>query len=299
MATNYASTDCPAVPPVGSVMWLDNTAANPPTSSPLVQGQPYTAVLNRDFKASDLGHRYGAGGYGIGYGLGLSAGTGLLVAVADGQALIDGIVEVRSAANVVLAASSVNWIWLRQDGTLIAQDDTTAKPSGNCCLLGAAVTDGTGVTSIDTSGVVYWLGGQMWRTTNDLGKPADTPSSSLRFFTRTQTGVWFWDGASYQRLDSRGYLSVAMASDANKTLAANEYAAEILKITSGVSLTATRQIILPTDVARYHVLNATTGGQSLTVKTSGGSGVTVANGKAATLFCDGTNVVRLTDDATF
>lgn len=50
-------------------------------------------------------------------------------------------------------------------------------------------------------------------------------------------------------------------------------------------------IIVPSTTQQYWVTNATTGGHSLTIKTAAGTGVTVANGEASIMYCNGTNVV--------
>ena len=63
----------------------------------------------------------------------------------------------------------------------------------------------------------------------------------------------------------------------------------VLIFTSASSLTASRNIIIPADEKVYIVKNSTTGGQNIVVKTSGGTGVTVPNGKTAFLYCDATN----------
>jgi hypothetical protein len=65
----------------------------------------------------------------------------------------------------------------------------------------------------------------------------------------------------------------------------------VLVMVSGVSLTATRDVIVPTSNKFYAVRNATTGGQSIVIKTSAGTGVTLANGLTQLMYCDGTNVV--------
>jgi hypothetical protein len=69
----------------------------------------------------------------------------------------------------------------------------------------------------------------------------------------------------------------------------------VLDVTSGVSLSTTRELVVPTIQKQYIVQNNTTGGQSITVKTSAGTGVTVPNGKKAHLYVDGTNVVQMVD----
>lgn len=59
----------------------------------------------------------------------------------------------------------------------------------------------------------------------------------------------------------------------------------------GGSLTANRDLIVPSVNKFYAVRNATSGGYSVVVKTSAGTGVTLANGFTQLMYCDGTNVV--------
>jgi hypothetical protein len=65
----------------------------------------------------------------------------------------------------------------------------------------------------------------------------------------------------------------------------------VLNVTSTGSLTVTREMVVPTIEKQYLVQNNTSGGQSITVKTAAGTGITVPNGKKAHLFVDGVNVV--------
>lgn len=69
----------------------------------------------------------------------------------------------------------------------------------------------------------------------------------------------------------------------------------VIRVTSSVSLTATRNLVVPTIQKQYIVWNNTTGGQSIVVKTSAGTGVTVPNGYRVHLYADGTNVVQMVD----
>ena len=58
------------------------------------------------------------------------------------------------------------------------------------------------------------------------------------------------------------------------------------------TLTSTRNVIVPTTPRQYLFKNATSGGHSITIKTSGGTGVTLSAGSPfQILYCDGTNVV--------
>jgi hypothetical protein len=67
-----------------------------------------------------------------------------------------------------------------------------------------------------------------------------------------------------------------------------------LLVTSGVSLTATRNLIAPMIAGfNWAVENATTGGHSIQVIGATGTGVTIASGYTMTVYCDGTNYVTL------
>ncbi|MCI0526354.1 MAG: hypothetical protein L0Y56_02730 [Nitrospira sp.] len=89
-----------------------------------------------------------------------------------------------------------------------------------------------------------------------------------------------------------GRVVVAMAADADQTLSGGQFNKLIIEMSGGTTLTATRNIILPTLDGRIWIVeNTTTGGQSLVFKTSGGAGVTVANGNRAIVYCDGTDIV--------
>jgi hypothetical protein len=98
-----------------------------------------------------------------------------------------------------------------------------------------------------------------------------------------------------------GYGNPSYPSNANLTItltdsnAAQAARALVLNVTSAVSLTATRELVVPTVQKQYIVQNNTTGAQSITVKTSAGSGITVPNGRKAHLYVDGTNVIQMFD----
>lgn len=91
-----------------------------------------------------------------------------------------------------------------------------------------------------------------------------------------------------------GVSSVAFPSDANLTLVSgngiSDQARNAVLVMIG-TLSVTRDVIVPTSNKFYAVRNATTGGQSIRVKTSAGTGVTLANGFTQLMYCDGTNVV--------
>jgi len=91
-----------------------------------------------------------------------------------------------------------------------------------------------------------------------------------------------------------GYAAITM-TDADYTLvtvngAADESRKMLLNISG--TLTLARNVICPTASKLYFVKNATTGGFAITLKTSGGSGISIPNGKSMVLMCDGTSVVE-------
>lgn len=204
MAVTLTATNVPA--PVLPTVTIDisDSGDNPLTSYTFPQGMTsgFTTNLNKQGKRLDLLATYGAGGYGVVDGLAVSAGTGLLADISAGKANIGGIVEL-AASSVVVSASSTNWIWLKADGTTVVAT-TTAKPTGECCLLGAAVTDGSGVTSVETSGVVYFRSGMLWRETADTLAPGDTLNAAIRIYTKTAGGEYFWNGSQHLLLASAG-----------------------------------------------------------------------------------------------
>jgi hypothetical protein len=98
-----------------------------------------------------------------------------------------------------------------------------------------------------------------------------------------------------------GYGAVQFTNDANLTLSlassnATQTARKIfLYVTSTVTLTAQRDLIVPTNEKTFIVHNNTTGGQAIRVKTSAGTGIVVPTGKKMLLYVNGTNVIEQID----
>jgi hypothetical protein len=91
-----------------------------------------------------------------------------------------------------------------------------------------------------------------------------------------------------------GTASVVM-SDANYTLTvadgATDESRKMFVVLTG-ALTAQRNVVCPSVSKLYFVANSTSGSQSIVFKTNAGTGITVPNGEAMVLYCDGTNVVN-------
>ena len=94
--------------------------------------------------------------------------------------------------------------------------------------------------------------------------------------------------------DALGYGTKQFAADTNETFTMPDATADgvralYLKFTSAVSLTGTRTATLaPNTVSKvWMVENATTGGQSITIKQGSGAEVTIATGEKTWLYTDG------------
>lgn len=74
----------------------------------------------------------------------------------------------------------------------------------------------------------------------------------------------------------------------NTTLTINDATAAFITVSG--TLTSNATITLPAERGRWTVINNTTGAFSVTVLTLAGTGVTIFQGKADTVYCDGTNI---------
>jgi hypothetical protein len=114
--------------------------------------------------------------------------------------------------------------------------------------------------------------------------------------TGDESGTWGTSTNTNLELvtDGFSYGTKQMAADANETFTMPDATADAtrgfyLKITSGVSLTGTREITLgPNTVSKIWMIeNATTGGQSITIKQGSGAGVTILTTEKAMVITDG------------
>lgn len=95
-----------------------------------------------------------------------------------------------------------------------------------------------------------------------------------------------------------GYATVDIPTDANLDLSdpgtdTTMLESDVFDITSGVTLTAVRDLLVPTNGRKFTIRNSTTGGFALRVKTSGGAGITIEPGTWVELAADGTDVVSI------
>ena len=114
--------------------------------------------------------------------------------------------------------------------------------------------------------------------------------------TGDESGTWGTSTNTNLELitDGFSYGTKEIAADANETFTMPDATADAtrslyLKFTSAVSLTATREITLgPNTVSKTWIIeNATTGGQTITIKQGSGATVNVANGSKVMVVTDG------------
>lgn len=131
---------------------------------------------------------------------------------------------------------------------------------------------------------------------NRITAPIAAPSSGAIFYIENGVPVVLTSGGLVQNLVD-GRIVRQLTADANYTAVQSDYQGRIIEVTSSLSLTATRSFFMP-NVSGYQwtVYNNTTGSQSITFLVSGQTGVTVGNGKRAIVYCNGTDIVRVTPD---
>lgn len=176
------------------------------------------------------------------------------------------------------ASTSSALTWGYYGGTITVDGVLTQIANGTLALTASATcyveADRTGTVSFNTTGFT----------------PGRTPLYQIVTGTSSVTSYTDYRVTSHVRA---GRLVKAMA-DANQTLAASEARNNIIEATG--ALTALRNVVLPLGVQEWTVFANTTGGFGVQFIGATGTGVTVADGKRARIYADGTNIVRATAD---
>lgn len=116
------------------------------------------------------------------------------------------------------------------------------------------------------------------------------PSNSFQPSVPINADLTILDAAIY------GITTIEFATDANRTLTAAEADCAVLRITdSPVTLTADRDLVFPARFPAMLVQNTTA--QTITLKKSGQTGVTLATGAEAIVFAGSTDVVKFSGGA--
>lgn len=88
--------------------------------------------------------------------------------------------------------------------------------------------------------------------------------------------------------------SVSVAGGSDVTLDAVAANSQIIELTG--ALTGNVSVIFPDRPFEFSIANLTSGAFTLTCKVSGGTGVVIGSGKRAKVYCNGSDIVRLTAD---
>ena len=208
----------------------------------------------------------------------------------------DAIIQSQSAkeitANAMLDAVSPASLYGRRQST--SSGLTWGYYGGNVLINGVLtqIANGTLSLTASTTNYVQALPASGAVSSNTTGFTA----GSIPLYT-VITGASTVTSYTDHRLatpEFTGRLAKTMG-DANTTLTQAEARNNIIELTG--TLTAARNIVLPLAVRQYTVFNGSTGGFGLQFIGASGTGVTVAAGKRAIVYADGTNIVRVTPDA--
>lgn len=123
----------------------------------------------------------------------------------------------------------------------------------------------------------------------DGGSTLTVPPSDSCMIICDGTG-FYTVGLTQASTSSFDYLAIDVSGTGDYTLSTFELDRVAYNLFG--TLTGNRNIIVPTTIQQYWVTNDTSGSFTLTVKTSAGTGITVPQGEAQILYCDGTNVVQ-------
>lgn len=183
------------------------------------------------------------------------------------------------------ASASAGLAWGMYGGNKATVADLVQVPNSSLTLTASAtnyIYEIQGTVSFTTSMPVGWPG-NMTGGRIALYEVVTGPT--------TVTSYKDWRATNTPAITSR--LVQAMANT-NQTLTAAQARNQIIELTG--ANTALRDCVVPLTVQQWTVFSNTTGGFGNRFIGTSGTGVTVADGKRATIYCDGTNVVRATPD---
>ena len=175
-----------------------------------------------------------------------------------------------------IAAGGIPPSGLDMNGILFEMSDVIrwANAGGGYAYDGTFATDTNvggypkGARVLRADGLGYWFN----TVENNVTNPDDSATAA----------GWVPDFTS-------GTSAITM-TNANVTLTPVQYGKPIIVITG--LLTADLNLIFPTIVNKWIVLNNTTGSHSITCKTASGTGVVVYQGGATCVFGDGVNIIQ-------
>lgn len=206
------------------------------------------------------------------------AGYGL---VAQGSLLSTNAPTTEFNANYTLGVAdrASNFVWTGASGTLTLLAVATAT-NGYYVLVR---NGGSGQLTLDPTGS---------ETINGTATLVLQPGDSV--IVVCSGAAWYTIGYGQDAVFAFDYTAISLTGEVNEYVLAGAELNRIAYSFTGV-LTTNMDIVVPATTQQYWVANNTTGSFTLSVKTDAQvTGVTVAQGARAILYCDGTNVVDAT-----
>jgi hypothetical protein len=211
MVYELTANQCPVPIVPGSLLSI---AAGTPTVRSVVTALDsgpgsLSTPFNRNATALDVLGRAGAGAYAVDWdsnpasaslpGFNLTVSSGLTLAIAAGQAVLDSVVQQLSPGTLALTDNiSRIYLWLGQNGVITPVHASLTPPgSGAEVFIGSCTTSGGSISNIDGSGIMYFRGGTLYRRTADVTTPSDSPPKGLLFINRGPYDSWLFDGDQY------------------------------------------------------------------------------------------------------
>lgn len=247
---------------VGQV--LDAMAAQVANSAALNASAAWAALFGSSLSI------VGASSYGC-------SGSGATLTVAAGFAYLPSAARVVSADDPVdldftgLAAATY-YVVLDQLGQASRSDSATDA-------VYSVVWDGSAFGTITLLAEVVWGAADQLDAQSSAPLALDFDTMASRF--------------EASELSQTAQLGVNVASGDVTLTQAQAMAAVALHVTGAPG--AARSITVPDTAKLYLVRNDATGGQTLTIKTAAGAGASFQDGAAGLVYCDGTDVVEITN----
>lgn len=217
------------------------------------------------------------------YGAGTSQATAGSLAGPGIKALGTALAQSMSVAEInldyafgVAADRSTAFVWTGGAGTLTLP---LASDAGNDWFVQVR-NNGTGAITIAPSGSDLING-----DVNAIFNPNDSA-----IIVCSGTG-WYTIGLGQAADFAFDYASIDLSTESTPYTLVGANLNRIAYSFSG-AIGSAFDIIVPMTTQQYWVTNNTSGGYTITVKTASGTGVTVAAGAAAILYCNGTDVVE-------
>lgn len=223
-------------------------------------------------------------GNGVVEGLNLSY-SGLDLTISAGKLLAKVGVSLPSIT-ITVPPSVSRYVWLDSDGAYVLSASADSPGSAYACV-GYFVSGASAITSVSTDGrqlpALLFTDDRVASILGGMKLDGETGTISIQKIKGNGVPV------------QSGYANIGGSkTDADYTLLATEYECQRIRL-GWTGWTGAHNVIVPAVVADWTIINDT--GQTATVKASSGTGIAIANGKAATVFFDGANVRRLTLDA--